>query len=583
MGTAARLTLNIAVTLTLLLAVLSVPAQTQDQRVPAIRTTTRLVQLNVVVLDNHKRPVSDLSQSDFEVFDNGLEQKLSHFSVSSTEPPNARSMPSPLVITNRPEQPGEGSRTATVILVDELLLQPNIYGQDASEAAKAPIKSARLAVLKFLATLQPGEEVALFALRLEGVVVIHDLTDDSAELIAAAQTIGTGLLKGRMRLPSGEPLALRTTKGPARSGHDSGSEDWHRVLVGQAFQAIAHHLQDTARKNVVWISSSFPSVTNGLDPALMAAERDAINPIPRAMLPVPQFADTQSHYNQLRDFARQLSSANISVYPIDPQGLLEPLTLIGGGAERKSSAGPPPPVLPTVSQFAIGPWSGMDLVASETGGRAFYGANGLDKQLREIVDEGRVSYLLGYYPGDSAWDGKYHHVEVKLKRPGLSVLCRKGYFAADEPLTKNPDTVLRDAAKGMLEWSGIGVTLNVSSNPLEWLDQEMVVKLDTQEIHFENKDGRWRAQLDMVFAQLAKDGRILESVKDQLDLALLPESYDNAATQGWFYSRTVDVNPKAEKLRVVVRDRATGAVGSVSVPVYQPKGVKSATHAKGPD
>lgn len=100
----------------------------------------------------------------------------------------------------------------------------------------------------------------------------------------------------------------------------------------------------------------------------------------------------------------------------------------------------------------------------------------------------------------------------------------------------------------------------------------MVVKLDTQEIHFENKDGRWRAQLDVVFAQLAKDGRILESVKDHLDLALLPETYDNAATQGWLYPRTVDVNPKAQKLRVVVRDRATGAIGSVSVPVYHPKG-----------
>lgn len=66
----------------------------------------------------------------------------------------------------------------------------------------------------------------------------------------------------------------------------------------------------------------------------------------------------------------------------------------------------------------------------------------------------------------------------------------------------------------------------------------MVVKLDTQEIHFENKDGHWKAQLDVVFAQLGKDGRILESVKDHLELALLPESYNNAATQGWFDGST---------------------------------------------
>lgn len=293
----------------------------------------------------------------------------------------------------------------------------------------------------------------------------------------------------------------------------------------------------------------FPSVITGFDPALMAKERDAINPIPGQMLPVPEFAEPEGYYERLRALARQMSNGNISVYPMDTKGLL-----IG-----------------SVSGLQ-GERSFMDLLASETGGRAFYDTNGLDVPLREVIEEGRVAYLLGYYPGDVAWDGKYHHVEVKLRRPGLSVFCRKGYFATDEPLPKDSDTALRDAEKGMLEWSGIGITLNVSSNPLEWFDQEMVVKLDTQEIHFENKDGRWRAQLDVVFAQLAKDGRILESVKDHLELSLLPQTYDEAAMQGWFYPKTLDVNPKAEKLRVVVRDLATGALGSVSVLVFHPKG-----------
>lgn len=518
MRTTARLTLYIAGTLALSLAVLALALQAQDHRVPAIRTTTRLVQLNVVVLDNHKHPVSDLSQADFAVFDNGLEQKLSHFSMSSTPAVGARPIPEPLVITNRPGQPGETPSTVTVVLVDEF--QQNLQA----------IQSARLGVLKFLRTVEPGQQVALYALRLEGMVVIHDLTDDSAALIAAAKTIGSGLLRGQTPV-GGNIEMIRET------------------VMRDAFKSIAHHSSGMpTRRNVVWISSHFPSLVHGLNPALMAGERDAINPVPGAMLPVPKFANTESQYEQLRAFARQLSNINVSVYPMDAGGL-------SGGS-----------VVSLQGQRNF-----MDLLASETGGRAFYDTNGLDQDLREVVEESRVAYSLGYYPGDVAWDGKYHHVEVRLKRPGLSVLCRKGYFAVDEPLSKDSDTALRDAAKGMLESSGIGVTLNVSSNPLEWLDQEMVVKLDTQEIHFENKDGRWRAQLDVVFAQLAKDGRILESVKDHLDLALLPETYNDALTQGWLYPKTIDVNPKAEKLRVVVRDAATGSVGSVSVPVYHPK------------
>ena len=556
MRVAARLTRNIAGALALSLAVLSVPLRPQDRRPPVIRTTTRLVQLNIVVLDKHGRPASDLSQNDFEVFVNGLEQKLSHFSVSSATLHRSGSAADSLVLTNRPQQPGETPGSVTIVLVDELIAQDL-----RATNYRTPLQFARQQVLKFLSTLQPGQQVALYALRLEGIVIIHDLTDDSAALTAAAKTIGADQLKTKVPAVGTKVVGPESeTAGAASEAAWSGgetaavrktgiTEDLRRRIVKEAFQSLARHLQGTpVRKNVVWISPMFPPLVTGLDPKLMAAERDAINPIPGAMLPVPEFANTESYYDQLRAIARQMSNANISVYPMDPKGLMTGSVVNAQGE----------------SNF-------MELVASETGGRAFFGTNGLDQELREVVDESRVSYLLGYYPGDSAWDGKYHHVEVRLKRPGLSLLCRKGYFAKDEPLPQNPNVVLRDAAKGMLEWSGIGVTLNVSSNPLEWFQQEVVVKLDPREIHFENKDGRWKAQIDVVFAQLGKDGRILDSVKDHLELALLPESYSDAAMQGWFYPKYLYVNPDAEKLRVVVRDLATGAVGSVSVPIYHRK------------
>ena len=546
MSTTARLTLNIAGALAFSLAVFTLPVQAQDQRAPVLRTTTRLVQLNVVVLDSHKRPVSDLSQSDFEVFDNSRDQKLSHFSVNSTRV--AAALPDPLVLTNRHRQPGETAGPVTIVLVDELIDQ-NAH----ASYYRATLQSIRSQVQKVLASLRLGQQVALYELRPEGVVVAQELTDDSAALTAAVKTIGAGQLKAKYSPVGVRPeiaLAFSRAVGPGSVRKTSLTEDLRIALVKQAFQGIASHLQGApTRKNIVWISAVFPTVVTGFDPALMAADRDAINPIPRQMLPVPEFSDPQGHYEQLHALARQLSNINVSVYPVDAKGLVTS-SVVNLQGERGF----------------------MDLLASETGGRAFYDANGVDVPLREVVEQGRVAYLLGYYPGDGAWDGKYHHVEVKLKRSGLSVLCRKGYFATDAPPPKDSNAALRDVAKGMLEWSGIGVTLNVSSNPLDWFDQEMVVKLDTQEIHFENKDGRWRAQLDVVFAQVSKDGRVIESVKDHLDLALLPQTYSDAATQGWFYPRTVDVNPKAEKLRVVVRDLATGAIGSVSVPIYHSKG-----------
>jgi hypothetical protein len=63
------------------------------------------------------------------------------------------------------------------------------------------------------------------------------------------------------------------------------------------------------------------------------------------------------------------------------------------------------------------------------------------------------------------------------------------------------------------------------------------------------------------------DGRVLGGIKDRVALALLPETFNDAETQGWFYPRSLWIEPKTERMRVVVRDLATGAVGSVSVPV----------------
>ena len=552
MSGAARLTRNIAKILALLAATLVVPLHAQDRQAPVIRTTTRLVQLNVVVLDNHRRPVSGLSQDDFVVFDNGLEQKLSHFSVASTAVSGARSPAAPLVLRNLSGQPSETPGTVTIVLVDEMLAQ-DIRASN----YRAALQSARVQVLKFLSTLQPGQQVALYALRIEGVVVLHGLTDDSAALAAAAKTIGADQLKTNIPTVGRKPETARGASEAAWSGNEMAAvrktgitEDQRRAMVKEAFEGIGLHLQGTpVRKNVVWISPYFPSLVTGFDPALMAAERNAINPIPGAALPVPEFANTQSYFEPLRALAREMSNANISVYPMDAKGLAT-RSVVNLQGERNF----------------------MDLLASETGGRAFYDTNTLDQDLREVVDESGVAYLLGYYPGDDAWDGKYHHVEVKLRRAGLSILCRKGYFANDEPLLQNPDTVLRDAAKGMVERSGIEVTLNVSSNPLEWFQQEVVLRLDTREIHFKDQDGRWRAQMDVAFVQLARDGRVLEGIKDHLELALYPDTYKEAATQGWFYPKNLYVEPEAEKLRVVVRNVATGAVGSVSVPVYQRKG-----------
>lgn len=536
-----------------------------------IRATTRLVQLNVVVVGKDGAPVSGLTQDDFHVFDNGREQKLVHFAVSTSSENSARAPESPLVVSNRSPNQAQSPRTVTVILVDEMIDQE----LEATDLRNV-VEQGRLGVLKFLRTVQPGEQIAIYALRPEGVAVIHDFTDNSEALVAAAKKLGTGLLRSKIHRAPLSPtqasaLASSSYGQGLQSNNDALTEQVHQVIVDDAFNAVAEQLRYLpGRKNLVWISATFPMVVADFNPAVMMQERTTAEPAPGAIgpLPVPQYAWPQNYTDQLTRLARSLSNANIAVYPIDPRGLLSPQGLKGGAeiSSGESNKGGPPPALPSVAPFTT-QWGAMDLIASETGGRAFYDANGIVSALRDVMDENHVAYILGYYPGDKEWDGKYHKVVIRVDRRGSNVRCRKGYFAKDDP-PEGPDPVLRQAAKSLIENAGIEVTLNVATNPLRWFNQDVVLKVHAQDLHFQKADERYNDHLEVAFVQIDKDGLIVDGIKDEVNLALLPATYDQALDLGWLYPRNLWISPAAEKLRVLVRDVGSGSMGSVSVSVH---------------
>jgi len=71
-------------------------------------------------------------------------------------------------------------------------------------------------------------------------------------------------------------------------------------------------------------------------------------------------------------------------------------------------------------------------IASETGGRAFFPRNeeDLDKAYAQIDEDLRSQYILAYTPANSAKDGSFRTIQVKIKNKGdLTVRHRRGYFA----------------------------------------------------------------------------------------------------------------------------------------------------------
>lgn len=72
----------------------------------------------------------------------------------------------------------------------------------------------------------------------------------------------------------------------------------------------------------------------------------------------------------------------------------------------------------------------MDRVAQETGGVPFDAmAAGPDSYFKQIAQELRASYEVGYYPTDSSKDGTFRKVVIRPKKAGIKLRSRPGYYA----------------------------------------------------------------------------------------------------------------------------------------------------------
>src|SRR5208282_514780 len=118
-----------------------------------------------------------------------------------------------------------------------------------------------------------------------------------------------------------------------------------------------------------------------------------------------------------------------------------------------------------------------------TGGKAFYGTNGVGSAIRRAMDDARVTYTLGYYPADVKWDGRFHEIKVKVSAPGAEVRARKGYFALPESAGLQPQNIrllISQMAASRLPATGIG--LHVRTQPAGQETFTVEVHLDLHEI-----------------------------------------------------------------------------------------------------
>jgi len=76
----------------------------------------------------------------------------------------------------------------------------------------------------------------------------------------------------------------------------------------------------------------------------------------------------------------------------------------------------------------------MEKLATVTGGQILPAANKkqLAKAFEELSSRLRSYYLLAYRPSQFTRDGSFHKIQLKATRRGMHIICRKGYYAAQD-------------------------------------------------------------------------------------------------------------------------------------------------------
>ena len=102
---------------------------------------------------------------------------------------------------------------------------------------------------------------------------------------------------------------------------------------------------------------------------------------------------------------------------------------------------------------------GAESIASESGGFTVRDTNDLSAGFKRIADENSSYYLVGYNPTNTARDGKFRKISVKVPgKKGIEVRARKGYYAPGD------DEGRRPAQAG----GGHGLPGGASTRPTSW-------------------------------------------------------------------------------------------------------------------
>jgi len=562
-------------------------AQQSPADVPTltIRTSTRLVVVDVVVTDKKGQPVTGLKPEDFTVEENGKQQKVSVFVPPGVD--SQRAMQAlPLGVLSNHSEYLTPSGPLTVLLLD---------------AANSPFKEqayARSQMLKYvLEQGQSGHSMAVVTLTNQ-LRVIQQFTSDPQVLMTAIKNfkpqepiLRSGIAPPGSNVPTdmsgpgaqiASSIALAQAEIASFTNLQIGYDIERRTLITiEAMRSLARMLGGLpGRKNVVWLTANLPFDLIPEDRTVTDAEMLADLPGQGSQRSVvvnaagSMAAEQRSlHGQEIREAEARLASANIAIYPADLHGLVSGQESLAAASMAHSNdihgAGLANAAIAQAD--SLQPSQGtMREIAAETGGKAYINQNEIKEGVALAVADDKASYAVGYYPVNKKWDGKFRKIKIKVENRDAEVRYRKGYFAIDPTLDKNwkPEQDVLHA----LEFNAPAtqVLFKAQAKPTDPGKMRVVFLVDAHTLTAEDSGGNNKKMNVNLYATVWGSGDkslVAQSIK--VDKTFDAATYQQILDHGMMVPIEMTIPAGGKELRLAVLDNKTGFIGTVSGPLGQ--------------
>jgi VWFA-related protein len=522
---------------------ISAIALPQDKPQEPIRISAELVQVDVLVTDKDGKPVRGLRREDFELYDNGKLQLVTHFSYEQSR-------------FNRVEVDDETPRSLPRAITASELRRVVAIVVDTLHLNSEHVLRVRKMLEDFIEKkMEPGDLVLIIPTG-GGSGLLQQFTSDQRMLMRAV---------ARLR--------------PAVSGFGTTPS---RASAAEA-ALLSRPLDFTFPGSLQVLGLDYVTLFEEYDVLSTLRTLDnvikSLSRLPGRKLGI--FISSGLRVNQTQTHAAlsritdRAARANVVFYSIDPRGL----DSLGLKASDWVIARGAADFIEKRREDFFDSQNSLSALAGDTGGRFFRDRNDFERGFDQMFVENSEYYVLGFQPEEKKWDGKFHKLKVVVRgHADYRVSTRKGYLAKTEKplaskITDPKEAEMTEAVTSPLVRRDIDLVLTPFYRDNEKREPvlALLLHIDASRLNFKQVEGRYETKLDMAGYLLDFSGRAVDSFSHIIKLHLEPDAYKETLRRGLISTRIVYLKPGLYQARIFVRETDTGLIGTANNFVEIPK------------